>query len=153
MRFFAQRSWTPESSFATQSTCFFLDSICEFVSANFLTQLGNAFVELRPLTFPPGAAHFELLALAVDRLGDVRIIDALYKVLGEFDAVGVVALGLLARRAGGILIQRLHHNRKTGTGLGVVKPGNNVAGADAVALLHQELADDAAGRMLDFFHI
>jgi hypothetical protein len=54
-----------------------------FASADFVTQLGNAFLELAPLTFPPGAAHFELLAFAVDRLGDVRIIDSLHKLLEE----------------------------------------------------------------------
>src|SRR5262249_11774091 len=122
-------------------------------SANFLTQLGNPFREPRPVTFPRDAAYFELLALAVDRLGDVRIIDAPQKFLGEFDVVGIVALGFLARSAGGILIQRLHYNGKIGTGLRVVKPNNHVASVHAIALLHQEFADDATGRVLNFFHI
>ena len=124
-----------------------------FVAANFVAQLGDPFLELGPLAFPRGAAHVELLALAFHRPGDVRIIAALQELFGEFDVVGVVALGFLAGRAGGILIQRLHQNREIGTGLGVVQPGNDVALAHAVALLHQEFADHAAGRVLNFLYI
>ena len=49
--------------------------------------------------------------------------------------------------------ESLGNDGEVGTGDRIVELDENVASLDAIAILHVELADNAAGRMLDFFHV
>src|SRR5262249_15478958 len=109
--------------------------------------------ELALLAFAGGAAHLELLALAVHRLRHVGVVHALEQARREVDGVGAVALRLLARLAGGALVARLDHDPEIGPGLGVVEGPEDIAGLDVIAVAHTQLADDAAGRVLHLLDV
>ena len=64
-----------------------------------------------------------------------------------------VALGRKPCLAGGEFGQRLGHDREIGARDGVVEPHQEVAGLYLVAVLHAQLADHAAGRVLDLLDV
>ena len=72
---------------------------------------------------------------------------------GKLDLVGAVALGLVARLARRQLVERLGDDGEVGARLGLVEPHHDVARLDVVAFLDPELADHAAGRVLDLLDV
>ena len=66
---------------------------------------------------------------------------------------GVVALGLEPGLPRLQLVQALHHDGEVCLGDGLVEPHHHVAGLDRVAVADPQLADDAAGRVLDLLDV
>ena len=120
---------------------------------NLFVGLVDALAQLGFLPSARRAAQIEQLHLGRHNLRDVRHIDLAHEFLGKLDALGAVALGRQARLAGGELGQSLGHDREIGARDGVVEPHQQVAGLDAVAVLDAQLADHAAGRVLDLLDV
>ena len=64
-----------------------------------------------------------------------------------------VAFGAETRLAGVELGETLGDDRQIGPGHRLVEAHEDVAGFDAVAVARAHFADDAAGRVLHFFHV
>src|SRR6185503_11934677 len=64
-----------------------------------------------------------------------------------------VALGDQPRFAGGQFVKALDDDGQVGARHRVVKLDENIAGFDAIAVLHVELSDHAAGRVLYFLDV
>ena len=75
------------------------------------------------------------------------------KSAGNLHAVVAVALAFEPRLACGQFGQPLGDNRKIGAGNSVVKAHKDLSGLHAIAVVHQQLADDAAGRVLHLLHV
>ena len=72
---------------------------------------------------------------------------------GKDDLLGPVALGDEAGAPRGHLVEPLEHDREVRARDGVVEPQDDVSRAHALAVAHEQFADDPAGRMLDLLHV
>jgi len=76
---------------------------------------------------------------------------------GEFGRhrhrVGPVAFGSEPRLARIKLGEAFGHDGQIRAGHRLVEPQQNIAGLHMIAILNKQLTDDAAGRMLYFFHV
>ena len=71
----------------------------------------------------------------------------------ERDRFGPIAFGFEPRLARGELVEALGDDGQVGARDRIVEPHEDVAGLDAIAVAHTELADDAAGRVLHLLHV
>src|SRR5829696_7070489 len=71
----------------------------------------------------------------------------------ERDGFGAVALGFETSLAGAQLSQALHQDGEIRLGDGLVEPHHHIARLYAIAVAHAQLADDAAGRVLNFLDV
>ena len=72
---------------------------------------------------------------------------------GNVTAFGPVTFGFETRLARGEFVEAFGDDGKVGARDRIVEPYENIAGLDAVAVAHAELANNAAGRMLDLLHV
>jgi hypothetical protein len=115
--------------------------------------LGDALLELAFLALPRHPGIFKELLFACDQTGNLGIA-ALREQLGrELDPLDVGDLGFLARTPGRIFAQALDDDRKVRLGLRLIETDDNLACLDARSVAYAQLANDAAGRMLDFLNI
>ena len=128
-------------------------SCCAVEPANFLLELHDPLLQLRFLAQAGRAAQFEQLALIGDRVGDRRIAGAGKQFRRERDGLGAVSFGFEPRLARREFVEALGDDGEIGAGDGIVELYEHIACLDAVAVLHVELADDAAGRVLHFLHV
>ena len=131
-----------------------MDSLLRLEAADLFVELLDPLAQLRLLAGARGAAQLEQLALAVDDRGDVGIAGARpADPAGNLTALGAVALALEARLARVELVEALGDDGQVGARDGVVEAHHDVALLDAVAVAHAQLADDAAGRVLDLLDV
>jgi len=116
-------------------------------------ELLDLLLQLGLLAVARGAANLEQLLLAAHQARDLRIPLAPRQLVGELDGPVVVALGLETGLAGGQLVERLGHDAEIRLRLRAVEPDDHVALLHPVALLDQQLAHDAAGRVLDLLDV
>src|SRR5207237_9125787 len=83
----------------------------------------------------------------------VRVRFALQDTVRELDRRTTVALALKARAARVELVEAFLNDCQIGTRHGVVETHQNIALLDAVAVANIQLADNAAGRMLDLLDV
>ena len=95
------------------------------------------------------AAGDEQGALGRHDLLNGRLVQTSGELRRHFDCGRPVALGLEPCLAAEILVELLRHDLHVGAGHRLVQADQEIALGDPVALLDPQLADDAAGRMLD----
>jgi hypothetical protein len=122
-------------------------------SGDLFVKLHDPLAKLRLLSYARLAAQIEELAFAIEYRGNIGIAAAGEKIRRKFDGLGAIALAFQARLACVQLIEALGDDGQIGARHGVVKAHHNVALLDAVAIAYAQLADDAAGRMLDLFYV
>ena len=113
----------------------------------------DALPELLLLAAPRLPAQLEEVALAVDHPLDLGVGAARQKLGRELDVGRVVALGLEPREPRVHLVEALHHDGEVRLGDGLVEAHDDVARLDPVAVADPQLADHAAGRVLDLLHV
>src|SRR5215208_6318904 len=118
-----------------------------------LLELRDPLPELCLLAGSRRAAELEQVPLPGHAPGGVGIARASEELRGKADAVDVVALGLEPSEAGLELVEALHHDREVRLRNRLVEPDHDVASLDLIAVADPELADDAAGRMLDLLDV
>src|SRR6202035_3719851 len=118
-----------------------------------LLQLLDALLQLIFLPEPGGAPQFEQLALGIQRILDVRIVDVAGKLARHRHDVGAVAFGAEASLARIELVEAFGDDGEIGARHGLVEPDQNIAGLDPIAVVHAHLADHAAGRMLHLLDV
>ena len=99
------------------------------------------------------AAQLEQLAFVGECNGDGRVVGAGEQHARERDRFGPVTLGFEPRLARGELVEAFGDDGKVGARDRVVEPHEDIAGLDAIAVVHAELADDAAGRVLHLLDV
>ena len=72
---------------------------------------------------------------------------------GNIDGLLAVALAFEPSLAGGKFVETLGDDGEVGARDGVVEAHHDIALLDAVAVAHQQFADDAAGRMLHLLDV
>src|SRR6185295_5629784 len=122
-------------------------------AADFVLQLGDALPQLRFLPEPGAAAKLEQLALVGNRNGDRCFFGVSEQHPRKRHAFRAVAFGLETRLARRQLVQAFGDDGEVGAGDRIVKLHEDIAGFYAIAVLNVELANDAAGRMLDLLHV
>ena len=130
-----------------------METLLRLEAANLFVELLDPLAELRLLAGARGAAQFEQLALAIDDRGDVGIVGAGQQIGRELDRVGAVALAFQPRLARVEFVEPLGDDGEIGARDRVVETHHDVALLDAVAVAHAELADDAAGRVLNLLDV
>src|SRR5215207_4262326 len=118
-----------------------------------ILELGDALAQLRLLAGAGAPAKLEQVLLAGERAGDVGVGAAPEELAREDDLVDVVALGLETGEPRLQLVQALHHDGEVCLSDSLVEPHDDVAGLDLVAVADPQLADDAAGRVLDLLDV
>ena len=103
-------------------------------AGNFLAELGDALLELGPLSFAPPAPGFELPQLAGDRPCDICIVRSVQQITRENDHIVAVAFGLQARLTGCQFVECLRNYRKVGTCLDIIKSNQNIPGSDLTSV-------------------
>src|SRR5205807_1244373 len=109
--------------------------------------------QLRLLPGPAVDADLEQFGLAQDQTFDVRLADAARQLRRKGELVQSALFGLQPCRACPLRIEILGDDGKARLRDGVVKPHQNVTGLDDIAVARQQLADDAAGRVLHLLHV
>src|SRR4029077_20859410 len=117
---------------------------------DFVLQLSNTLFQLRFLTEARRTTKLKQLACVGDGDGGGPFVGAGEQIRRKLDGLRTVALGFEACFARGEFIKSLGNDGEVGAGDRIVELDKNVASLDAIAILHVELADNAAGRMLDF---
>src|SRR6185312_14132516 len=120
---------------------------------DFVLQLRNTLFQLRFLAKARRTAKLKQLAFVGDGDGGSSLVGAGEQLRRKLDSLRTVALGFEACFACGEFIGSLGNDGEVGAGDRIVELDKNVAGLDAIAILHVELADNAAGRMLHLFHV
>ena len=120
---------------------------------DFLPELGDLLAQLIPLSVARRTTQSEQLHLARHRRRHFGVVGVARQLCRERDHRGAVAFGRKAGLAGEQLVEALGDDRQVGAGDRVVEPHDHVAGPDAVAVVHLELADHAAGGMLHFLDV
>ena len=122
-------------------------------AADLFLELLDALAQLRLLADARAAAQLEQLALAIHDAGNIGIVGLRQQIRRKLDAVGTVALAFQPRLARGKLGQALGDDGEIGAGHGVVEAHQDLPRLDAVAVVHQQFADDAAGRVLHLLDV
>ena len=122
-------------------------------AGHLLLQLGNALLQLLLLAKTVLVAQFKKLALARERLFDVRFVEAAGNLGRHRHGVRSVALGGEPRLARVKFNEAFVDDRQIGAGYGLIEAEENIAGFDMIAIAHEKFTDHAAGRMLHFLHI
>ncbi len=120
---------------------------------NFVLELGDPLGELRALAFARRTPRIEQPAFGGDdplRLGIVRPAGEICR---NLQCVASVALGFEAPLATEKLIELAGDHLEIGARDGLVETDEQVALRNLVAFAHQDLADNAAGRMLHFLDV
>src|SRR5260370_11367953 len=86
-------------------------------------------------------------------MGDLGVARRREHLVGKLDALSTVPLAVQPRFAADQLVQSLLDDRQVRPGDGIVEPHYDVSGADAIAVVDAELADDAAGQVLDLLDV
>src|SRR6266705_3521146 len=107
----------------------------------------------RALAGAGGPARLEQLLLAGKRGRNGLLRGALEQILREGEAVGAIALRAQAALAGGQLVELRAHHAERRARHRIVEPHHNVAFLDDAAFAHQDIADDAAVRMLHLLDV
>ena len=123
------------------------------VPLDLLAKLGGALLELRFLADTHAAPRLEQLAFAIHDGSDIGVLGAGEKLSRKDNLLGPIALGDEAGAPRGHLVEPLEHDRKVCARDGVVEPQDDVSRAHALAVAHEQFADDPAGRMLDLLHV
>ncbi len=96
-----------------------------------------------------GATGFELVDLLADDRRNLRIIDIRERRVIEDDGFGADALGLQSRLRRCQRPQTVGQRSDFGPGADVLQDQKRLAGADRIAVLDQDVADDPAFEVLD----
>src|SRR5262245_18961616 len=123
------------------------------VSADLLVKLPDALPELRLLAEPGTASQLEQLAFALDGSGGIGLVHAGQPSSREGDLLDLIALASQPGLARGHLVEALGDDSEIGSRDRLVEPQHNLPRANALALAHQQLADDAAGQVLHLLDI
>src|SRR6185312_4748407 len=115
---------------------------------NFLVRLDDPFLELCPLAGLGQPAGFEQLALTGKRAGDLRIALAREQSRREGHMIVVVALGHEPRETRLQFIELNLDDADGGARHRVVETDHDLPCFHPVAVVHVDLGDDAAGRVL-----
>src|SRR5262249_30442645 len=118
-----------------------------------ILKLSNALFQLRFLAEACRAAKLKQLAFIGDGDGDGSLVGTGEQFGWKRDGISAVALGFEPGFTRGELIESLGDNSEVCARDRVVKLYEDVASLDAIAVLHVELSNHAAGRMLDFLYI
>lgn len=118
-------------------------------AGDFMLELDDTFEQLRSAPLPRPSAVFEELALTIDGGGDGPFLRADFEFRGKFQLAAVVPFRLQTREACHEFIQALRHDAEIRLGLCRIETHQHLARFYPVAFLHQDLTDDAAGRVLD----
>ena len=118
-----------------------------------LPKLSDALLQLRLLALARLSPDIEQPLLARHEQRHVWIGRALGQFLGKDDLVRTVALRLFARLTRHELVEAFGVDRQVGAGLGIVETHDHLAGLHDVAVVDEQLADDAAGRVLNFLDV
>jgi hypothetical protein len=82
-----------------------------------------------------------------------RLIGARHDFIREDDAIGIIALRLEPPPSHSEFFKAFGDHRQIGAGLRCVQAHDHIACCDFLAFMYQDLADNAAGRMLNFFDV
>ena len=122
-------------------------------AADFLVALHNAFAQLRTLAAARAAAGLEQLLLAAHRVGDGFLGLARDEIVGKFDRIGAVALGVQARLARQIFVKLRAHHAQRRARHRIVEAHQHLPRLHLAAVMHQNFPDHAAGRMLHLLDV
>src|SRR5260370_15855629 len=86
-------------------------------------------------------------------MGDLGVARRREHLVGKLEARLAHTLAVRPRFAAARLVQSLLDVRQVRPGDGIVEPHYDVSGADAIAVVDAELADDAAGQVLDLLDV
>ena len=89
----------------------------------------------------------------LDQAGKLRFVEAAVQGRRKGDLLHSVPLRLEPALARGELVQAFGHHGQIGPRHRLVEADHDVAGPDAVAVAGEDLADDAAGRVLDLLDV
>jgi hypothetical protein len=117
-------------------------------AADLLVRLGDALAQLRALAGPRSPSGLEQPLLAGERRGDRRVVAPVRQLGRKCDGGGLVALGEQPRFPRHQLVELGPHDTEGRSGHRIVEAQHDLAFLDLAALLGENLADDAAGRML-----
>ena len=122
-------------------------------AADLLVHLGDPLAQLRALAGPCRLSRLEQLLLA-GRCRSNRWIAAPAHQLGrEVNGVVAVALGEKPSLPGREFVELGSHHAERRPGHRIIEPQHDLAIFDLPAFLDEDLADDAAGRMLHLLHV
>jgi hypothetical protein len=122
-------------------------------AADLVLELREALGELRLLPIDRRASGVEQAALAGHGCGHARNLDAGGEEIGELDGLQVVPLGGEPRLTGLQLVELRDQHGEVGAGHRLVELHQEVARFDGGAVLDEDLADDAARRVLDLLDV
>ena len=122
-------------------------------AVDLLAQLRDALAQLRLLAHARVMAAFEQLAFRADQRADFGLCLPGLQGGRQREGGGAVLLGGKAHPADGDFIELLRHDLQAGAHQRFVEPQDQRAPLDAVAVIDEDLADRAAGRVLHLLHI
>jgi hypothetical protein len=108
-------------------------------------QLGNALLQLLLLAKTVLVAQFKKLALARERLFDVRFVEAAGNLGRHRHGVRSVALGGEPRLARVKFNEAFVDDRQIGAGYGLIEAEENIAGFDMIAIAHEKFTTPPVG--------
>jgi hypothetical protein len=110
--------------------------------------LGDSLLELILLRIPGCAARLEQCPLGRHHVLDGGLCEPAFEFRRRLDPRRSIALGLEPRLAREVLVELLGDNLEIGAGYRLVEANQKLALGNALPLMHLQLADNAAGRVL-----
>jgi hypothetical protein len=115
--------------------------------------LRDAFLQLRSLPQPLRPPQIEMFLLAGEQRRHLRVAGARGQEVRKIELSLLFPLGIKPRFPRRQFIQPFGDDGEIRACYRVIQSDQQIAALDACAIAHIELADNAAGRMLNFFHI
>src|SRR5262245_45054994 len=123
------------------------------VSTNLLVKLCDPLPELRLLAKPGTASQLEQFAFALDGSGGIGLVHTGQQSSREADLLDLIALARQPGLARAHLVEALGDDSEICSRDGLVEPQHDLPRANALALAHQQLADDTTGQVLHLLDI